>query len=130
MSPIMHRKSTPELWRPGVSTRMNISALNGAQALCVFEQRCLAGTGAPPHWHEVEEVLSVVSGTMMVQVGDVEHILSAEESAVIPARVIHGFRNIGSGELHVQAILAAPFFEAWASPGNEKSVRWRPSGEL
>ena len=124
MSPIVHREAPIEVWRPGVSTRMNNSALNGAQALCIFEQWCLPGTGAPPHWHDVEEVLSVMSGTMEVRLGGAVFVVNAGESVIVPARVAHNFRNIGDDELHVQAILAAPFFEAWSSPGGVRTVRW------
>ena len=48
----------PEQWRPGVETRMLVSASNGATQLCIFEQWMAPGTGAPTHSHPVEEVLT------------------------------------------------------------------------
>ena len=62
MTFIDHDKQPREDWRPGVSSRMLISALNGATALTIFEQWCAPGLGAPTHWHPVEEVLTVLSG--------------------------------------------------------------------
>jgi mannose-6-phosphate isomerase-like protein (cupin superfamily) len=106
-------------------TKMRISSLTGATALCIFEQWCSPGKGAPMHWHEVEEVLSVVEGNMEVQLGDVQILLGPDESVIVPARVIHGFYNSGRSELHVQAILAASHFEAWRVGENESTVRWR-----
>jgi len=51
-----------EQWRPGVETRMLVSASNGATQLCIFEQWIAPGTGAPTHSHPVEEVLTVREG--------------------------------------------------------------------
>ena len=48
-----------EEWRAGVTTRMRASAANGAAQLCMFEQWCDPGNGAPTHLHAVEEVLCV-----------------------------------------------------------------------
>ena len=56
------RDASPEPWRPGVETRMLVSARNGATQLCVFEQWVAPGIGAPTHSHPVEEVLSVRDG--------------------------------------------------------------------
>ena len=53
-----------EQWRPGVETRMLVSARNGAVQLCVFEQWVAPGNGAPTHSHPVEEVLTVRAGTI------------------------------------------------------------------
>jgi hypothetical protein len=36
-----------EAWRPGVETRMLVSAVNGATQLCIFEQWVTPGVGAP-----------------------------------------------------------------------------------
>src|SRR5260370_23205893 len=48
-----------EHWRPGVETRMLVSTSIGATQLCIFEQWIAPGTGAPTHFHPVEEVLTV-----------------------------------------------------------------------
>ena len=46
-----------EEWRQGVLTRMLTSAANGGGQLCIFEQWCDTGHGAPTHLHAVEEIL-------------------------------------------------------------------------
>ena len=62
MKPIDPEDSVLENWRPGVQTRMLISAQNGADQLCIFEQWVTPDTGAPAHSHPVEEVLTVLAG--------------------------------------------------------------------
>lgn len=115
-----------EEWRKGVTTRMRVSAQNGAGQLCLFEQWCEEGHGAPSHLHAVEEVLHVLEGEADVWVGETHHTLKAGELALIPAGVKHGFSNCGKGTLHIQSTLAAPVFEAAYDDKRETPRRWLP----
>jgi len=94
-------------WRPGVLTRMRVSAANGGAQLCLFEQWCEPGHGAPTHLHAVEEVLHVLDGEADVWAGDTHATLKSGQLAIIPAGVKHGFSNTGGGTLHIQSTLAA-----------------------
>src|SRR5262245_36682052 len=100
-----------EEWRPGVETRMLISALTGAEQLCIFEQWVQPGKGTPVHSHPVEEVLTVLAGEAAMWIDDRHANLRAGQSLVIPANRKHGFRNAGSGLLHIHAVLSSAIFE-------------------
>ena len=115
-----------EQWRPGVLTRMRVSALTGAAQLCVFEQWCDPGCGAPTHLHAVEEVLTVLAGRAEVWVGQERATVTAGQSVIVPAGHRHGFRNSGEVMLHVEATLAAPMFEAAFDDLRETGRRWLP----
>lgn len=114
-----------ETWRDGVETRMLTSAQNGAAALCIFEQWVSPGTGAPSHMHPVEEVLTVLSGEADVWINGEHAALQAGQSAIVPAGRIHGFTNIGTGPLHVQAVLASAYFEASYEGRSDVVKRWQ-----
>lgn len=129
MTTIDHEHQPLEEWRPGVMTRMQVSALNGAAELCVFEQFCAPGKGAPTHRHDVEEVLTVLAGLAEVWLGEAHLTLAAGQSLIVPKGISHGFRNAGAETLHVQAILAAPIFEAAFDDRREVSRRWVPPGD-
>jgi quercetin dioxygenase-like cupin family protein len=124
MQMIDHESQSREEWRPGVLTRMRVSALTGAVQLCQFEQWCEPGKGAPTHLHTVEEVLTVLHGQAEFWIEDERSPLSAGQSMIVPAGRKHGFRNSGAGTLHVQATLAAPIFEATFDDRREISRRW------
>ena len=126
MQVIDHARQAQEEWRPGVTTRMRVSAVSGARQLCVFEQWCAPGKGAPTHLHAVEEVLTVLEGQAEFWIADQEQTLTAGQSMIVPAGVKHGFRNTGAGTLHVLATLAAPIFEAAFDDAREVSRRWLP----
>jgi len=114
----------PEHWRPGVETRMLVSASNGAAQLCVFEQRIAPGVGAPTHSHPVEEVLTVREGEAEMWIDEQCVIVSAGQSLIVPAGRKHGFRNSGNVTLHIHAVLASPVFEATPEGATEMVRRW------
>jgi quercetin dioxygenase-like cupin family protein len=123
---IVDQRHAREQWRPGVLTRMRVSAAAGTAQLCIFEQWCDPGCGAPTHLHAVEEILTVLAGQAEVWLGDERASLAAGQSLVVPAGRKHGFRNAGTSILHVQATLAAPIFEAAFDDAREVSRRWLP----
>jgi len=114
-----------EAWRPGVQSRMLVSAENGAAQLCIFEQEVAPGTGAPTHSHPVEEVLTVREGEADMWIGTEHVTVTAGQSLLIPAGRLHGFRNSGTGTLHVLAVLASPIFEATPEGQAEPVRRWQ-----
>ena len=103
MQIIAHQNNSREAWRPGVETRMLVSAGNGAAQLCMFEQWVAPGAGAPTHSHPVEEILTVL---------------------IVPAGRKHGFSNSGATILHTHAVLASPVFEAIPEGATETTRRW------
>ncbi len=115
-----------EEWRQGVLTRMRTSAVNGAGQLCIFEQWCEAGQGAPTHLHAVEEVLHVLDGQADVWIDDQNATLTGGQLTIVPAGRKHGFTNTGSGTLHITSTLAAPVFEAAYDDKRETPRRWLP----
>lgn len=118
---------TLEVWRDGVETRMYASAETDAGQLTVFEQWCATGHGAPSHLHAVEEVLRIVAGTADVWVADERQTVTAPASVLIPAGIVHGFRNVGETTLQVLAILAEPVFEAHYIEPERDVRRWPPA---
>ena len=127
MKVIDHQGNSLEAWRPGVETRMLVSASNGAAQLCIFEQWIAPGTGAPTHWHAVEEVLTVCEGEAEMWLDQERIIVSAGQSLIVPAGRKHGFRNSGDAPLHIHAVLASAVFEATMEGATEAVHRWNSS---
>jgi mannose-6-phosphate isomerase-like protein (cupin superfamily) len=128
MKLIEHESQEMVDWRPGVATRMLVSAVTGSVQLCIFEQFCEPDLGAPSHLHAVEEVLEVVEGDAEIWVGDETVMASGGHSVIVPAGVRHGFRNAAkTGILHMRATLASPIFEASYDDSGEQSRRYVPS---
>jgi quercetin dioxygenase-like cupin family protein len=99
---------TPVEWRRGVLTRLRAGASTGATQLCVIEQWCEPGAGAPAHTHfEVEEAIAVLEGEAEFRVDGDRRLVRAEEAIVLPPHSRHGFTNVGDGLLHTLAVFAA-----------------------
>lgn len=130
MSPMIHDDQPLEKWRDGVMTRMRMSAVLGSKQLCVFDQFCDYGLGAPTHIHAVEEILEVIDGVAEIWLEKEKMIVRANQSVLIPAGAKHGFRNIEHKILHVRASLAASIFEASYEDRAEISRRWSPSFDV
>jgi mannose-6-phosphate isomerase-like protein (cupin superfamily) len=126
MNVLIHNDQSLEKWREGVMTRMRVSALLGGRQLCIFDQFCDPGLGAPLHIHAVEEVLEVIEGTAEIRLGKKSAIVKPNQSVLVPAGAKHGFRNIENKTLHVRATLAAAIFEASYVDSAEISRRWTP----
>ena len=113
-----------EHWRPGVETRMLVSARTGAAQLCIFEQWIAPGNGAPTHSHRVEAVLTVREGEAEMWMEEERVIVKAGQSLTVPAGRKHGFRNSGTVTLHIHAVLASPVFESTPEGASEPVRRW------
>ena len=113
-----------EHWRPGVETRVLVSAESGATQLCLFEQWVAPGNGAPTHSHPVEEVLTVCEGEAEMWLDQQRATVRAGQSLIVPAGRLHGFRNSGTGTLHIHAVLASPIFESLPEGATDVVRRW------
>jgi len=127
MRVIAHLDQPREHWRTGVETRMQVSAGIGASQLCMFEQWVEPGVGAPTHRHAVEEVLTVIAGTAEMWIDEDHFTVTAGQSLLIPAERTHGFRNVGTGTLHIHAVLASAIFEATFEGSPDTVRRWLPA---
>jgi len=123
------QQQTKEEWRSGVMTRMKASAVNNATQLCMFEQWCDPGHGAPTHLHAVEEVLCVRDGTADVWIDDEHVTLTSGQLVIVPAGRKHGFANAGKTVLYIESTLASPVFEAAYEDKRETPRRWLPVSE-
>jgi mannose-6-phosphate isomerase-like protein (cupin superfamily) len=126
MMQVVDQKAPREQWRSGVQTMMRASAINGSAQLCIFEQWCDPGHGAPTHVHASEEVLHVLKGSADVWIDDSHLTLTDGQSTIVPAGRRHGFSNSGGGVLHIMSTLASPVFEAAYDDKRETPRRWLP----
>ena len=107
-------------WRDGVRTRLHRTASLAPAGLCVLEQWCDPGAGAPMHAHaNAEELVGVLEGTAEFSLGEGRSVARAGDSVLLPAGGRHSFRNSGDGVLHTLAVFdtARPLVEYEEQPG-------------
>ncbi len=68
---------------------------DGAPNFAIRRFELDAGAEVPEHTNEVEHEQYVLAGEYTVGIGDEEHTVSAGDSLLIPAGVVHWYRNEG-----------------------------------
>ncbi|MFD1734660.1 cupin domain-containing protein [Deinococcus malanensis] len=76
-----------------VARRDLIGALAGAQHCELSEQQAEPGGYVPIHHHDVEEIITVLSGTLSVMMDGQYFEMHAPSSVLIRPGVEHGWRN-------------------------------------
>ena len=77
---------------------------DGLQRLMVVSGRLPAGNGGGPvHAHLGDEVLRIISGEIIVRVGDERRLCAAGDVAVVPPNVLHGFQVVQDTLMEVVA---------------------------
>ena len=93
--------------RPGSRIRAVADPSGGVSGLSFFRQECVPGVGAPSHTHAFEEILTVVEGEAEVWLDEHREVIGPGTSVFVRAGAVHGFNNVGSGVLKLDAIIAA-----------------------
>lgn len=118
----------PDDYRPDSELAMVIDPASGdgefVEDLTVFCERIAPGDRIPLHQHTVPEVFFVDTGRIEATVGDETKSIERGTTVFIPARVPHGFRNLGDGVAEIHAVFPAReidirYLERNPAPGTE-----------
>src|ERR1700736_2237890 len=99
-------------------------------ALCVFQLRFAAGGKIPPHWHPVDENVTVISGTFMAGMGDsydeAKMMSLPPGTYVFMPRRMHHFAGTKDGA-RVQVHGGGPFKINYVNPADDPSKATKAS---
>lgn len=109
---------------PRITTRVLVGADSGAAATAVWEQWLAPGGFIPLHYHEVEEVLELLAGSVEVTMGDKVAIARAPATVLVPARLVHAFKQVGSDEAHLLAFFPTADPVIFAPDGSVRPLPW------
>jgi quercetin dioxygenase-like cupin family protein len=70
-----------------------IAPSTGATEVMAWRAKLSPGAASPPHRHDVEEVVVVLSGSCIAKLDGAEHTLSAGDACVIPPNTLHQVIN-------------------------------------
>lgn len=100
---------------PGANATVAVATSSrGAEDVSVIRQRQQPGGGNPAHFHDREEVMFVLRGSVSVTLDGEAVTLEAGDTLIVPARTAHQLSN--AGEIEAEWLLVAPagveFFHA------------------
>ena len=97
--PLIRRSEDIEYEAVGAAEGMRkgvlVDASRGAPNFAIRRFELDPGAEVPKHTNEVEHEQYVLSGEYVVGIGDQEHTVSEGDSLLIPAGVVHWYRNEG-----------------------------------
>lgn len=100
-------------YSPGVEFGPVYGNCDKAGAPCVFQLRFADGGKFPPHWHPVDEHVTVLSGTFSAGMGDtydeVKMVTLPAGSYVMMPKLMHHFAGAKGGTVLVQVHGVGPF---------------------
>ena len=100
--PVVDHNGLPETpWRPNYRkwdiTRPGDGTTSSSLSYAVVGK----GAGAPLHYHEDDEMIVILEGTLEVRLGDQVHHVGADHTLVIPPNEPHAFTNLGPGSARI-----------------------------
>lgn len=107
---VVHAEVPVVLSPSGLPTQHLIGEREGAGALFVGQQWLRPGERVRGHTHPVEEALTFLAGSGEATLGEETVAVGAGVSLYVPPGVVHGFRCVGEGELHVIVVFPVPRF--------------------
>ena len=106
--PIVDHSAVPETpWRPNYQKWDLAGPQNGVSSTLSYA--ILGdGAGAPLHFHEDDELIVILEGTLEVRLGDEVRRVGADHTVVVPPRVPHGFTSVGPGKSRIMGFFPVP----------------------
>jgi len=86
---VTHSEDIPVHDLPGNRLRGLATPSRGSTEIMLWNHRAEAGGASPPHSHDHDQVIYVLSGSGRVLVGDTEFEVVAGDVIVAPARIQH-----------------------------------------
>lgn len=109
---------------PRIQTRVIVNSDSGAKQTAVWEQWIRDGGHIPLHYHDVEEVLVFLNGSVELTVNDETRVIQAPASAIIPAGDIHGVRMATDDEVHLIAFFPTASPTILSPDGEQRPMPW------
>ncbi len=96
----------------------------GARELSLWAEEHLPGLLIPAHWHDCEEILTVISGRILAFVGDFHTAVGPGESLLVPAGARHGYEVISPEAVRLLVVFASPRPLLFLEDGQPAAPPW------
>ena len=113
---------------PRMKTRIVADARSGLSSTAIWEQWIGPQGYIPLHYHNEEEVLVFLSGSILVTLGETTTQVTAPVTVVVPQREVHGLRPVGDEEVHLLAFFPVAEPKIYAPDGTLRPFPWEDRG--
>lgn len=110
---------------PGITHRTLASHADGLRSLSVWLQTIEPGAATPPHRHDCDEVVVILSGHGQLHIGGEVQPFGPDQTIVLPAEVDHQIVNSGDQPLLTLAAFAATPVGVVLPDGTPITLPWK-----
>jgi mannose-6-phosphate isomerase-like protein (cupin superfamily) len=122
---VLENASLPQSALPGIRHTTLAGADNGLARLSVWRQTIAAGEATPPHRHDCEEVVVILSGHGELHVAGSVHRFGPDTTLVLQPDVDHQIVNTGTEPLTSIAVFSATPVRVVFPDGQPIELPWR-----
>ena len=123
--PVFVHEELPFCEVPRIKTRVLVGDGSGAEATAIWEQWIDADGHIPLHYHEVEETLVILEGSIALTMDSQTSVVRAPATVFVPARQIHGLRPSGTSRVHLLAFFPEASPRIYAPDGSVRPLPWQ-----
>ena len=106
--PIVDHSTVPEVpWRPNYR-KWDIAGPGEGISSNLSYHVAQEGTGPPLHYHEDDELIVIMEGTVEVRIDEEVSLVGADHTVVVPPKVPHSFTVVGPGEAKMMIFFPVP----------------------
>lgn len=119
---VLEKEQLPWAVVPRITTRVHAQATLGTQRTTLWEQRIEPGGFIPIHYHDTEEVITVLEGAITLNDGESQRTLHAPATLLIPANELHGIEVYGNAQVHLVAAFPTATPQIFDVDGNPRPL--------
>lgn len=108
----------------GLRHRTVIDHATGASQLALWQEEHDSGFEVPLHWHDCEEIITVLDGEIEGRIGHRTWRIGPLESILIPPHAPHGFRVTSAGPVRLLALFSSSDPKIYRMDGKESCPPW------
>lgn len=121
---VIRNADLPRAGLPGLEHATLAGSQNGLKNLSVWRQTVAPGAATPPHRHDCEEVVLVLSGAGALEIGGARHAFGADSTLVLPRNEPHQIFNTGDVPMEIVGIFATTPVEVFLPDGERLDLPW------
>ena len=122
MVKILESEELPFIDVPRISTRVLSGGVNEAAKTTIWEQWIEPEGFIPLHYHDTEEVLVIIEGTVVLELADSKAVVSAPASILLAKEELHGLYPAGDSRVHLFGIFPTATPRIWDRQGNARPL--------
>lgn len=128
---VFYHESLPVHTVPRIQTRILVGDSSSATATTIWEQWIDPGGHIPLHYHEVEEVLILLAGSVELVMGANQETVQAPATILVAPQLVHGLQHTGSEQVHLLAMFPDKSPQIFDPTGKLRPLPWEDlrSGE-